>query len=51
MIIRDNSTQNGDTHKHMKGKNKGETVQIDLGRPMTEEEKKIMEQLQEGIHL
>ena len=36
MIIRDDSAKNGDLHNPDKAKNKGEEIQVDLGRPLTE---------------
>lgn len=50
MIIRDDSAKNGDLHNPDKAKNKGEEIQVDLGRPLTEEEK-IFAKLKEGLHL
>ena len=51
MIIRDDSVKSGDSHEQDKAKNKGEVLQVDLGRPLTEEEQKIFAKLQEGLHL
>lgn len=51
MIIRDNSARSGDPHEQAKAKNKGEELQINLGRELTEEEAKIFAQLKEGLHL
>lgn len=51
MIIRDDSVKSGDPHEQNKAKNKGEVLAVDLGRPMTEEEKQIFAKLQEGLHL
>lgn len=42
MIIRDDSAKNGDLHNPDKAKNKGEEIQVDLGRPLTEEEEKSL---------
>ena len=38
-------------HNPDKAKNKGEEIQVDLGRPLTEEEEKIFAKLKEGLHL
>lgn len=51
MIIRDDSAKNGDLHNPDEAKNKGEEIQVDLGRPLTEEEEKIFAKLKEGLHL
>ncbi|MCI1821790.1 MAG: hypothetical protein LKI76_08580 [Megasphaera sp.] len=51
MIIRDDSAKAGDPHKQAKATNNGEQLQFDLGRPLTEEEKKIFEKLKEGLQM
>jgi hypothetical protein len=51
MIIRDDSAKSGDPHEQDKAKSNGEKLQVDLGRPLTEEEEKIFSKLKEGLHL
>ena len=51
MIIRDNSAKSGDPHTQDQAKNTGEELQVDLGRPLTEEEEKFFAKLKEGLHL
>lgn len=50
VIIRDDSAKSGDLHNQDKAKNKGEELKVDLGRPLTEEEK-IFAKLKEGLQL
>lgn len=45
VIIRDDSAKSGDLHNQDKAKNKGEELKVDLGRPLTEEEEKILCQI------
>lgn len=51
MIIRDNTAKSGDAHKESEVRNTGEELNLDLGRPMTEEEEKIFAKLKEGLGL